>query len=200
MNEFNILIVGVGGQGILKLAKMICETSILEGKNVLMSEIHGMAQRGGSVYSEARIGNVYGPIIENGESDMIISLEPSEILRYLDKLKKDVFIISNSEIIIPYTVSLGISTYPEIDKIFEKLKELTEKIYIIDGKRLTKESGSNITLNTIMFGFYSAINPLNFKEESFKKVLCDNFEGPFFEINQKAYELGRNEFLKYVLK
>jgi len=66
MNEFNILIVGVGGQGILKLAKMICETSILEGKNVLMSEIHGMAQRGGSVYSEVRIGNVYGPIIEMG--------------------------------------------------------------------------------------------------------------------------------------
>lgn len=200
MNEFNILIVGVGGQGILKLAKMICETSILEGKNVLMSEIHGMAQRGGSVYSEVRIGNVYGPIIENGECDMIISLEPSEILRYLDKLKKDLIIISNSEIIIPYTVSLGISTYPDIQKSFEKLKELSEKIYIIDGKILTKESGSNITLNTIMFGFYSAINPLNFKEESFKKVFYDNFEGPFFEINQKAYKLGRNEFLKYVLK
>jgi len=113
---------------------------------------------------------------------MIISLEPSEILRYLDKLKKDLIIISNSEIIIPYTVSLGISTYPDIQKSFEKLKELSEKIYIIDGKILTKESGSNITLNTIMFGFYSAINPLNFKEESFKKVLYDNFEGPFLKL------------------
>jgi len=69
---------------------------------------------------------------------MIISLEPSEILRYLDKLKKDLIIISNSEIIIPYTVSLGISTYPDIQKSFEKLKELSEKIYIIDGKILTK--------------------------------------------------------------
>jgi indolepyruvate ferredoxin oxidoreductase beta subunit len=200
MNEYNILIVGVGGQGVLKLAQMICEVSMIEGKNALMSEIHGMAQRGGSVFSEVRIGDVFGPIIENGDCDMIISLEPSEILRYLDKLKKKVVIISNNEIIKPYTVSLGLSTYPEIDKIFEKLKELTEKIFIIDGKRLTKESGSNITLNSIMFGFYSAINPLNLKEDSFKKVLYDNFKGPFYDINQKAFELGRNEFFKNVLK
>jgi len=200
MNEYNILIVGVGGQGVLKLAQMICEVSMIEGKNALMSEIHGMAQRGGSVFSEVRIGDVFGPIIENGDCDMIISLEPSEILRYLDKLKKKVVIISNNEIIKPYTVSLGLSIYPEIDKIFEKLKELTEKIFIIDGKRLTKESGSNITLNSIMFGFYSAINPLNLKEDSFKKVLYDNFKGPFYDINQKAFELGRNEFFKNVLK
>jgi len=200
MNEYNILIVGVGGQGVLKLAQMICEVSMIEGKNALMSEIHGMAQRGGSVFSEVRIGDVFGPIIENGECDMIISLEPSEILRYLDKLKNKVVIISNNEIIKPYTVSLGLSAYPEIDKIFEKLKELTEKIFIIDGKRLTKESGSNITLNSIMFGFYSAINPLNLKEDSFKKVLYDNFKGPFYDINQKAFELGRNEFFKNVLK
>ena len=200
MNEYNILIVGVGGQGVLKLAQMICEVSMIEGKNALMSEIHGMAQRGGSVFSEVRIGDVFGPIIENGDCDMIISLEPSEILRYFDKLKKKVVIISNNEIIKPYTVSLGLSIYPEIDKIFEKLKELTEKIFIIDGKRLTKESGSNITLNSIMFGFYSAINPLNLKEDSFKKVLYDNFKGPFYDINQKAFELGRNEFFKNVLK
>lgn len=200
MNEFNILIVGVGGQGVLKLAQMICEVSMLEGKNVLMSEIHGMAQRGGSVFSEVRIGDVFGPIIENGECDMIISLEPSEILRYLDKLKKNVIIILNSEIIKPYTISLGLSTYPDVKKIFEKLKELSEHIYIINGTKLAKESGSNITLNSIMFGFYSAINPLGIKEESFQKVLYDNFKGSFFEINKKAYELGRNEFFKNVLK
>lgn len=200
MNEYNILIVGVGGQGVLKLAQMICEVSMIEGNNALMSEIHGMAQRGGSVFSEVRIGDVSSPIIENGECDMIISLEPSEILRYFDKLKKEVVIVSNNEIIKPYTVSLGLSKYPEIDKIFEKLKEFTEKIFIIDGKRLTKEIGSNITLNTIMFGFYSAINPLSYKEDSFKKVLYDNFKGSFYEINQKAFEIGRNEFYKKVLK
>lgn len=200
MNEYNILVVGVGGQGVLKLAQMICETSMIEGKNALMSEIHGMAQRGGSVFSEVRIGNVSGPIIENGECDMIISLEPSEILRYLDKLKKDVIIISNSEMIKPYTVSLGLSTYPDIDKLFEKLKELTKNIYILDGTKLAKESGSNITLNSIMFGFYSAINPLNLKEESYNMVLYNNFKGPSYEINKKAYKLGRNEFLKSVLK
>lgn len=200
MNEYNILIVGVGGQGVLKLAQMICEVSMIEGNNALMSEIHGMAQRGGSVFSEVRIGDVSSPIIENGECDMIISLEPSEILRYFDKPKKEVVIVSNNEIIKPYTVSLGLSKYPEIDKIFEKLKEFTEKIFIIDGKRLTKEIGSNITLNTIMFGFYSAINPLSYKEDSFKKVLYDNFKGSFYEINQKAFEIGRNEFYKKVLK
>lgn len=196
MNEYNILTIGVGGQGVLKLAQMICEVAIIEGKNALMSEIHGMAQRGGSVFSEVRIGDVLGPIIEDGETDLIISLEPSELLRYLDKLKSGVIIISNNEIIKPYTVSLGVSTYPEVDKIFEKFKELTENIYIIDGNKLAKEIGSNIILNTIMFGFYSGINPLNFKEDSFKKVLYNNFKGPFYNINEKAYELGKKEFLK----
>ncbi|MGQ9845235.1 MAG: indolepyruvate oxidoreductase subunit beta [Caldisericia bacterium] len=196
MNEYNILIIGVGGQGVLKLAQMICEVAIIEGKNALMSEIHGMAQRGGSVFSEIRIGDVLGSIIEDGETDLLISLEPSEILRYLDKLKKEVIIISNNEIIKPYTVSLGVSTYPDVDKTFEKLKEITKNIYIIDGNRLAKEVGSNIILNTIMFGFYSGINPLNFKEDSFKKVIYDNFKGPFYDINEKAFELGKKEFLK----
>lgn len=196
MNEYNILVIGVGGQGVLKLAQMICEVAIIEGKNALMSEIHGMAQRGGSVFSEVRIGDVLGSIIEDGNTDLIISLEPSELLRYLDKFKKGGIIISNNEVIKPYTVSLGISTYPEIDKIFEKLKETTKNIYIIDKNTLSKEIGSNIILNTIMFGFYSGINPLNFKEDSFKKVLYDNFKGPFYEINEKAFELGKKEFLK----
>lgn len=196
MNEYNILTIGVGGQGVLKLAQMICEVAIIEGKNALMSEIHGMAQRGGSVFSEIRIGDVLGPIIEDGETDLLISLEPSELLRYLDKLKKEVIIISNNEIIKPYTVSLGVSTYPDVDKIFEKLKEITKNIYIIDGNRLAKEIGSNIILNTIMFGFYSGINPLNFKEDSFKKVIYDNFKGHFYDINEKAFELGKKEFLK----
>lgn len=194
MNEFNILVVGVGGQGVLKLAQLICEVAILEGNNALMSEIHGMAQRGGSVFSEVRIGDVYGPIIENGEGDLIISLEPSEILRYLEKLKKNAYVIINNEIIKPFTVSLAVSSYPDTQKIFERLKDLTDKIYVIDGVKLAKESGSNITLNTVMFGFFSALNPLNFKEESFRKVLLDNFKGPFYEINEKAFNLGRCQF------
>ncbi len=187
MKEYNILIVGVVGQGIIKLAQMISEVTLLEGKNVVMSEIHGMAQRGGSVFSEVRIGEVNGMIIANGECDMLISLEPSEILRYTEKLNKDSIIISTIPIK-PFTVSLGASTYPDLDKLIEGLKNSIDKLYFLNlEKDLTKE----LPLNTIMYGVFSFINPLNFKNENFDKVLLENFKDNFYDINKKAFEFGK---------
>lgn len=104
-----------------------------------MSEIHGMAQRGGSVFSEIRIGDILSPIFEDGEGDFLISLEPSEVLRYIHKVKKDSIILINDYKIIPFTVSLGISSYPDKEKIYESLKDITEKFYVVNGTEILEE-------------------------------------------------------------
>ncbi|MDI6860830.1 MAG: indolepyruvate oxidoreductase subunit beta [Caldisericia bacterium] len=197
MNEFNILIVGVGGQGVLKLAEMICEVSLLENKNALMSEIHGMAQRGGSVFSEVRIGDVLSPIFEDGEGDLMISLEPSEVLRYIHKLKRNSFILINDSEIIPFTVSLGISSYPKKEEIYKSLKDLTDKLYIINGTKLLEEKSIAYTLNSFMFGVFSYLNPLNFSLDNFYKVLEDNFKGKNLELNKISFEFGREKIKEF---
>ena len=197
MNEFNILIVGVGGQGVLKLAEMICEVSLLENKNAVMSEIHGMAQRGGSVFSEVRIGDILSPIFEDGEGDLLISLEPSEVLRYVHKLRKDSIILINDSEIIPFTVSLGISSYPKKEEIYESLKNITERIYIINGTKILEEKNISYTLNTFMFGVFSYINPLNFSLENFYKVLEKSFKGKNFDLNKLSFELGREKIKEF---
>lgn len=188
MIEYNILIVGVGGQGIIKLAQIISEASLLEGKNVVMSEIHGMAQRGGSVFSEIRIGDINGMIIANGECDMLISLEPSETLRYTEKLKKDSIIITTNIKIKPFTVSLGLSSYPDINKLIEIFKNSFQRFYFIN---LDNDLIKELPLNTIMFGVFSYLNPLKFKNETFERVLLENFKDNFYYINKKAFEFGR---------
>lgn len=197
MNEFNILIVGVGGQGVLKLAQMICEVSLLENKNALMSEIHGMAQRGGSVFSEVRIGDVLSPIFEDGEGDLLISLEPSEALRYIHKLKNGSIILINDSEIIPFTVSLRISSYPKKEEIYDSLKVLTEKIYIINGTKILEEKNISYTLNTFMFGVFSYLNPLKFSLENFYKVLEASFKGKNFDLNKLSFELGREKIKEF---
>lgn len=197
MKEYNILVVGVGGQGVLKLAEMICEVAILENKNALMSEIHGMAQRGGSVFSEVRIGDVLSPIFEDGEGDLLISLEPSEVLRYIHKIKKNSVILINDYEIIPFTVSLGISTYPDKEKIYESLKDITDKLYVINGTRILEEKNIAYTLNSFMFGLFSYINPLNFNLENFYKVLENNFKGKSLELNKISFKLGREKISSF---
>jgi indolepyruvate ferredoxin oxidoreductase beta subunit len=196
MNEYNILVVGVGGQGVLKLAQLICEVAIIENKNAVMSEIHGMAQRGGSVFSEVRIGDVLSPIFEDGEGDLIISIEPSEVLRYIHKAKKNSLIVINDDMIVPFTVSLGISKYPQKELIYDELKRLTENLFIINGTKILNEKGMPFSLNTFMLGVFSYINPLNFKLESFYKILENEFKDKFFEMNKISFEIGREEIKK----
>lgn len=199
MNEYNMLIVGVGGQGVLKLAQMICEVALLENKNVVMSEIHGMAQRGGSVFSEVRIGDVLSPIFEDGECDFLISLEPSETLRYINKIKENSYIMINDSEIIPFTVSLGISNYPKKEMIYDSLNKITKNLFILKGSEILEKNGIPFALNSFMFGAFSSLNPTKFQLENFYIVLENNFKGKLFELNKFAFDLGRDE-VRYIIK
>ncbi len=147
----NILIVGVGGQGTLLASKIICRAAQLSGFDVKQSEIHGMAQRGGSVVSHVKFGaRVHSSLVEKGQADLIISFEKLEALRWVSYLKPTGKIIVNDTEISPITVISGAAAYP--NDIYEKLKELGTKTIIIDAKSIAQKAGELRTQNVALLG------------------------------------------------
>lgn len=154
MNK-NILVVGVGGQGTLLTGRIIGNYAMSKGLDVKMSEVHGMAQRGGSVVMQVKYGEkVYSPLIEEGEADIIFAFEKLEALRYSHYLKKDGVIIANTQRIDPMPVVMGIDQYPE--DIESQIKEICSKACLIDALSIAKEIGNVKVVNMIMIGAYAA--------------------------------------------
>ena len=146
----NIMIVGVGGQGTLLTSRIIGKAALSEGLEVKISEVHGMAQRGGSVVTFVRFGDkVCEPVVEEGQADVIIAFERLEALRYAHFLKKDGVLIVNDTRIDPMTVVIGAKEYPE--NILENLKE-NHEIHAIDAQKLALELGNSKVLNSVVLG------------------------------------------------
>ena len=145
--QTNIILSGVGGQGILSIAAVICEAALKEGLYMKQSEVHGMSQRGGDVQSNLRLSDrpIASDLIPLGQADLIISLEPMESLRYLPYLKKEGWLVTNS---VPF---LNIPNYPDIEQIYDELAKLPQKI-ILDVESVAKEVGSVRTANIVMLG------------------------------------------------
>jgi indolepyruvate ferredoxin oxidoreductase beta subunit len=143
----DIILSGVGGQGILSIAAVIGEAALKDGLYMKQAEVHGMSQRGGDVQSNLRLSDkpVSSDLIPLGQSDLIISLEPMESLRYLPYLKKDGWIVTNSQ---PF---VNISNYPDMDKINKELEKLTHKV-ILDVEAIAKNLGSPRVANIVMLG------------------------------------------------
>ncbi len=190
--EFNIIICGVGGQGILLASEIIALTAMESGFDVKKSEVHGMSQRGGSVFSHVRIGEkVYSPIIEKGKGDILLSLEKAETLRWVHYLKKDEPLIIMSDLeIIPPLVSLGLTSYPK--DVEKKLKDISSKLFIIPAKKISEEVKDIRVLNIFFLGFLSNFLPFDIKkwEEIIKSKVPENK----LEINLTTFKKGR-EFL-----
>ena len=198
LGKINIVLTGVGGQGVITAAKILGKAAINANVNVLVSEIHGMAQRGGSVICMIRMGNISGSIIPNGAADAIISTEPIEALRYIKYSNKDTKIISDINSIIPFTVSVGTDKYPEIDKVFEELNRFGN-LYKINAVQISKEAGAIITKNIVLLGALSALNILNYKSEILLNTILDNVPPKSKEVNKRAFQGGFN-FIKNVQK
>jgi len=191
MSVFNVVIVGVGGQGVLLTSKIIAETALEQGLDVKQSEVHGMAQRGGSVISHVRFGKkVYSPIVSEGDADLLIGFEPLETARYIHYLKKDGIVVYNTYRISSITVSIGAEKYPDdIDKI---IKENAKKVYPLDGTKLAVEAGDKRTLNIVLLGAALKYLPLN--KNVVLKAIESSVKGKALEINKKAFELGLELF------
>ncbi len=190
METKNIMIVGVGGQGTLLASKLLGYVLLKQGYDVKVSEVHGMSQRGGSVVTYVRFGEkVYSPVIDKGEADVIISFEKLEALRWIEFLKKDGRIITNTQEVDPMPVITGAAQYPE--NIIEKMENAGAKVDAKDFLALANEAGSSKAVNIALMGRLSTYFP-EIPDEEWQKAIDALVPAKFMELNKKAFELGRN--------
>lgn len=188
METKNIMIVGVGGQGTLLTSRILGGITTMAGYDVKLSEVHGMAQRGGSVVTFVRYGDkVYEPIVEVGQADVLIAFEKLEALRYLHYLKKDGVIIVNDQRIDPMTVVTGVAKYPE--NILETLSK-DHKVIAVKAMDEAKKMGNSRVFNTIIVGV--AAKHMDFKKEQWLEVIEKTVPQKTIEINKAAFEVGYN--------
>lgn len=188
METKNIMIVGVGGQGTLLTSRILGALTIHAGYDVKLSEVHGMAQRGGSVVTFVRYGEkVNEPIVEEGQADVLIAFERLEALRYAHFLKKDGVIVVNDQRIDPMPVVIGAAKYPE--NILEDL-EKTHRVFRVDAMAEAKKLGNSRVFNIIVLGI--AAQHMNFSKEDWLTVIEKTVPPKTIEINKKAFEVGYN--------
>ncbi len=187
---YKIHLAGVGGQGTIKTSAIIGEAAIKSGLNVVMSEVHGMAQRGGIVNTDIKIGDARSPLIGKGDADLVIGFEPAETLRSLDKAGSETFIITNSSRIVPFTVSLGISEYPRIEDIMKFLKSHVKNLFIIDAEKVAKDVGNIMSLNMVLLGAAVAIPNFPLEKDIILSTMKENLPPKTIEVNLKAFEKG----------
>jgi indolepyruvate ferredoxin oxidoreductase, beta subunit len=190
--NYNIYICGVGGQGIIKTSVIIGEAAMNQGLKVTMSEIHGMSQREGSVSTELRIGDYDSSIIPNHTADMLLSFEPIEIVRGLNKAHKDTKIVFNTTPIIPSSLSSSDASYPKVDKITSTLKENFTNVHAIDGDKLAIDAGNIVSLNMVLLGAIVTDDNFPLSKESVIEAMKNNLNPKFHELNIKAIENGFN--------
>jgi len=189
-NIYKIQLIGVGGQGTIKASAIVGEAAMKKGLNVVMSEVHGMAQRGGTVVTEFKIGDADSPLIEEGAADLMIAFEPSEALRAINKVNKNSYVIVNSSPIVPFTVSLGISEYPEPLSVFEELKTKINHLIIIDAQKIAREAGNIISENMVLLGAATATPGFPVSKELIIQSMKENLPPKSIETNLKAFEMG----------
>ena len=186
-NHYSIYICGVGGQGIIKTSTIIGEAAMNQGLDVVMSEIHGMSQRGGSVSTELKIGGYTSSIIPNQGADMLLSFEPIETIRGLDKVNSQTKIVFNTHPIIP---SSNDKTYPNVDNMTKVLKENFNHVLPIDGTQLAIDAGSVLSLNMVLLGAVTADDKFPLTKDSVIDAMKNNLKPKFHEMNLKAIESG----------
>ncbi|MDD3293604.1 MAG: indolepyruvate oxidoreductase subunit beta [Geobacteraceae bacterium] len=184
----NLLLVGVGGQGILLASEILSETFMLAGYDVKKSEIHGMSQRGGCVVSHVRYGQeVFSPIVPEGDGDLLLGFELMETYRCLPLLKPGATVVANDLRIPPPSVLMGRESYPE--GIAERIRELFPDFVLIDGDKLASDAGNRRAANTVLLGAVSG--RLDIEEDYWLQALDKVVPRKALEINRKAFLMGR---------
>jgi len=184
----NIVLSGVGGQGVLLASDIIAEVAMNNGFDAKKSEVHGMAQRGGSVISQVRYGEkIYSPLITEGKGDILIAFEKLEALRYLQFMKADAVVIYNTQQITPLSVYFSKMEYPR--NIAEICADKVESVYPVDATRTAETLGNLKILNTIMLGALS--NTLEFTTDSWLDVISKRVPKETIDLNKEAFISGR---------
>ncbi len=185
-----IFFTGVGGQGTLLATRLVGEVALKEGLQVTISEIHGMAQRGGVVESAVAIGNIFSPTIADGEADVLMAFEPIETLRALPKCHAGTLVISNVTPIIPFTVATGKSVYPPLETIYGPVAASVARLIRVPALEMARQAGSNLAANIVMLGVLAGTGKFPASEASWLAVLEERLPPKILAVNQKAFAMG----------
>jgi len=186
----NIQLAGVGGQGVLLISNIIGAACVKHGLNVLSSEIHGMAQRGGVVLSTVRIGEVFSPMIADGEADVLLAFEPIEAARATEVVSKRTEVVVNTRPIVPFTVGVWGQKYPPVEEVLKGLQGMAKKVVAIDAEELAKEAGNKVTINIVMLGALMGRDIVPIPLEVMRETVSLKVPKKFLDLNLKAFDLG----------
>lgn len=190
-SECDIVIVGVGGQGVILISDVIGRAGVMAGKPVRGAETHGMAQRGGSVINHTRIGCRFSPLVASGAADVLVALEPAEALRFAYFLSPQGVALVNTRPVLPVTVTTGVASYPRLDEMLAPLEGLCRTVKAMDATALAKKAGTAQAMNVVMLGALARYIPL--PEDLIQAALCDVVPPKYLEANKKAFSLGKAE-------
>ncbi len=190
MNTIRLIIVAVGGQGNLLASKVLGEAALAAGVPVRMSEIHGMAQRGGVVESAVVVGQAGSSLISDGEADILVGFEPSETLRALGKCHRDTVVITNLAPLPPFTVAIGRGVYPDLDRVQSLIREKTRQLIAFDAVALAKEAGNVMALNMVLLGALIQTGLLPITADQVQAAIRTKTKADLSAVNLKAFALG----------
>ena len=193
MPTYSIVLAGIGGQGVLFLSRVLGHAALDSGLEVKVAEIHGMAQRGGSVISMVRFGKeVFSPTVTQGEADLIVALEPIEALRNIGYANAKTLIVLGTDIIAPPGTYLSKEKCPDLVNIVNSLRGVSKYVLTIDALELAAKAGNPATQNIVILGLVSASGKLPLEADVIKRSILSLTQKKFQEVNLKAFDLGLN--------
>jgi indolepyruvate ferredoxin oxidoreductase beta subunit len=193
--KLDVVFTGVGGQGVVVLSDIFCEAAMLDGFDVAKAEIHGMAQRGGSIVAFGRIADkVESPLIETGRADAIVGFEILETARTLPMLKPNGAVIVNTKYIPPSSFAKGVKPQTP-QQLLDLIKSKAQTVHEVDGNGIAQKVGNNLVVNTVLLGALSALPAIPVKRESFERAMETKLKPKFLNLNLMAFQLGRESVL-----
>ena len=190
MDTTRLIIVAVGGQGNLLASSVLGEAALLAGIPMRMSEIHGMAQRGGVVESALIIGDAQSTIISDGEADILVGFEPAETLRAIGKCNANTVVITNLAPLMPFTVNIGQGVYPDLKELQELIRRKTSRLIAFNAAAKAKEAGNPLSVNMVLLGALTQTGILPLSVEQIKAAMRTKTKKAFLDSNLKAFDLG----------
>ena len=185
-----VLVVGVGGQGVLTAARMLGEAARAAGLDVLVGQLHGMAQRGGSVESSVLIGPYHSAFIGPGEADVVLGLEPLETKRAVEKISPRTTVVFDRSRIVPFILTRLGREYPEVESIEQELRSVANQVWSVDGRQAAEQAGDVRALDMVMLGTLPPLDVLPFGEDVLLSAIEQCSPEPRREINCSAFRLG----------
>jgi indolepyruvate ferredoxin oxidoreductase beta subunit len=192
--KLDIVFSGVGGQGIVVASDIFCEAALVDGWDVAKAEIHGMAQRGGSIVAHVRVGEkVQAPLIERGKANVILGFEMLETARVIPMLNKEGTVIVNTKYIPPSTTLVGSAKPLTHEKLLGMIRERAQTVYEVNGIDIANKLGNILVANTVLLGALSALPENPVKEEAFEKAIAARLKEKYVNLNLKAFQIGREQ-------